>query len=216
MHSHHLSMAALLRIEKTLLAEDDLLWSNDGIGDALRRQNLIAGAVGRVIDADDTATGLKPGEEVLACLMNPQLAALQRTREILVPLYAISRKPDNLDAGESAELLVHPSNVAMLVHESRSAIVMVQLLHHTQPDLDIFFVYEERPPEFNRDYPAGLYFMLPLPPRKWCQGFRAVASETQGILASKQYGLHKVQSMWTHHRHSRDGEIPAQCSRASP
>lgn len=170
-------MAALLRVERTVPAQDNLLWSNHHTEDASRLRWLFAGAVRHVIDADDTAADVRPGEEVLACLASSQLAVLQRTPEISAPLYAICRKPDNLDAGESAEILIqflsavrildqanmatvvrkgqsghvapHPNNVALLMRESKSAIVLVQLLHHTLPDLDVFFVYEERPPDFN-------------------------------------------------------------------
>lgn len=117
-------MAALLHIEKIVPAQDNLLWSKDGTGDALRRQNLIAGAVGHIIDADDTAADSRPGEEVLACLTSPQLTVLQRTPEVLVPLYAICRKPDHLDAGESAQLLVQFLSSVRILDQANMATVV--------------------------------------------------------------------------------------------
>ncbi|KAK4635706.1 hypothetical protein CLAFUW4_00889 [Fulvia fulva] len=179
----------LLKIQKTVPAEQTLLLSNAHASKGEFVTSIVAGAVGEVVDRVTEGTGLEAGDEVVACLTQEQLEEVSSGANVRIASYAVCRKPSNISASQCADLVtqflasavlldqakvfsaqhldsrpgdsaLNPNNVALMMEESKTNVVLIQLLCHLFPGVDVFCHHKsEASPE---DYAQALYFMLPL------------------------------------------------------
>ena len=187
----HKSSTTLLKIHKTIPSEHPLRCSGpltSGRQDVLQVE---AGAAGVVVERTSGAADFGIGDEVVACLTQEQLEEVNKGADVRVASYAMCRWPSNISTSQAAELVVHfmaaaalldqanilsvqhlgnrpeqsalnPNNVALMVRESKANIILVQLLCHLFPEVDVFFCYHQAAEPSSAGYPQGLYFMLPL------------------------------------------------------